>query len=83
MRRADPALNLVVNLALAGAGFAMLVRPRHISAVAHSPLLPATFRLTRWVACTLGHRVAASRPVERAPRLPRLIARLAPSSTVT
>ena len=82
MSRNDPALNLVANLALAGAVSAMLVRPRHVAAVTHSPLLPAACRLTRFAARTAGRQIAAKR-TERGPRLPHLIARLAPASAVT
>jgi hypothetical protein len=83
MNRADPALDLIATLALSGAAAAMLVRPRHVSALARSPLLPAASRLTRDVARGAARRL--SPPPRRAParRLARLISRLAPSPAVT
>ncbi len=83
MSTADPALDLIATLALSGAAIAMLVRPRHVSALRRSPLLPATYRLTRNVARAAARQLAP--PPQRAPArlLTRLISRLAPSPAVT
>lgn len=83
MSKADPALDLIAMLALSGAAVAMLVRPRHVAALARSPLLPAAARLSRNVA--RGAAQALAPPSRRTParRLARLISRLAPSPAVT
>jgi hypothetical protein len=83
MNGADPALDLVATLALSGAAAAMLVRPRHVSALARSPLLPAASRLTRTIARGAARRLGAAPRRRPAPNLTRLIARLAPSPAVT
>jgi len=82
VRRTDPALDLIANVALAGAAAALLVRPRHVAAVARSPLVPAASKLTRSAARGLARVATPPRP-SRARRLTRLIARLVPSPAVT
>jgi len=82
--RTDPALDLIANVALAGAAAALLVRPRHVAAVARSPLLPAASKLTRSAARGVTRRLAPPPPrPARARHLTRLIARFAPSPAVT
>jgi hypothetical protein len=81
MKRADPTLDVVANLVLAGAAAAMLLRPRHIAALARSPVAPVAYHLTRSAARGLGRQFAPSAP-RRARRLTRLIARITRSPTV-
>jgi hypothetical protein len=83
MKRAEPALDLMANVALAGAAAALLVRPRHVAAIARSPLVPAADRLTRAAAGSLTRRLALPQRTPRTRRLSRLIARLAPAPAVT
>lgn len=83
MTGADPALDRLAILALSGTAIAMLVRPRHVSALARSPLLPATSRLTRNVARSAARQLAPPPRRATAPRLAHLIARLAPSPAAT
>ncbi len=50
MNRADAALDLIANLALAGVAAAIVVRPVVVSRIASSPLLPRATALTRGAA---------------------------------
>ena len=47
MSRANAALDLIANLALAGAAAAIVVRPEVVARIASSPLLPKAAALTR------------------------------------
>ena len=82
MSRTAPMLDPIATMALAGAAAALLVRPRHVAAIARSPLVPAANRLTRITARGLTRLAAPPRP-SGARRLTRLITRLAPSPAVT
>ncbi len=85
MTRADSALDLVANAALAGAALLLVVRPRLVARVARSPLLPKT----RDVAVAAVHRFAAPPPpappwrVPKARQLARLIAKYSPARLST
>jgi len=70
MSRPGTSLDLVSGLALAGAATLSVVRPRHVAAVAASPLVPFAARLVRDNAA----RLLPERPRRRirAPRLQRL-----------
>ena len=83
MNRAVPALDVVSSFALAGAAAAMLVRPRHLSAITRSPIVPVAYGLTRRAAHSLTRRVVPLRPAPRPRRLARLIARVAPPPAAT
>jgi hypothetical protein len=78
MSRADSGLDLVANLALAGAAALILVRPRHMSRIAASPLLPKTSALARTTGRGLLSRFVPP-PVTRTQKLTRLVMRLDPS----
>lgn len=82
MSRADAALDLVSGLALAGAAAAVLIRPRHVNAIARSPLVPVTSRLARGAAHGLIRQLAPPRP-RRTRNLARLISRYGASRSVT
>ena len=83
MSRADSALDVIAGLALAGAAAAVMVRPRHVSAIAHSPLVPAAARLTGGAAHGLMRRLAPTRRARGKRKLARLITRYGPSQAVT
>jgi hypothetical protein len=80
MRRAETALDVISGVALAGAAAVMLVRPRHVTAIARSPLVPATAPLTRGAACGLFRRLA---PPPKPRKLTHLISRYGTSPAVT
>ena len=85
MSRADATLDLIANLALAGAAAAIVVRPEVVSRIASSPFLPKAVALTRSAARGLLPAPAAPRPLARAKQkvdeLARLISRYAPRSS--
>ncbi len=83
MSRANSALDVIAGLALAGAAAAVMVRPRHVSAIAHSPLVPAAARLTGGAAHGLMRRLAPTRRARGKRKLARLITRYGPSQAVT
>ena len=80
MSRAEPALDLVTTATLVATAAAMLVRPRHVAAVARSPLLPAAGRQAKAAARGLARQFAPPAPQTR---LGRLISSLWPSPAVT
>jgi len=84
MSRADAALDLVANLAMAGAVAALVLRPKVVSRIAASPVLPKAMALTRGAGSTLMRRPAPPRPVtaakEKADELARMISRYAPQA---
>lgn len=80
-KRVEPSLDLIGNAALAGAAAALLVRPRHVAAIARSPVLPAALALGKTAAGRLARQLAPP-PPRRARGLPKLIARLAPAPAV-
>jgi hypothetical protein len=61
MRRADTSLDLIANLALAGAALVFVARPRVIARIAASPLVPRMQDLAR-TAGRVTSRLAASPP---------------------
>ena len=81
MNRPDAAFDMISGLALAGAAATIFVRPRHVTAIAHSPLGPATARLTRGMARGLVRQLAP--PPPRARKLSHLISRYGASRAVT
>ena len=81
MKRPDAVFDAISGLALAVAAVAILVRPRHVNAIARSPLVPATARLTRGMARGLMRQLAP--PPSRARKLTRLISRYSASHAVT
>jgi hypothetical protein len=82
MSRSDTALDLVSGLALAGAAAAMLVRPRHVTAIARSPLIPMTSRLASGASRGLLRRLAPPPRPRGARKLARLISGYGASRTV-
>src|SRR5579863_9056646 len=84
MSRADAALDLIANLALAGAAAAIVVRPEVVSRIASSPFLPKAVAVTRSAARGLLPAPAPPRPLARAKQktdeLARLISRYAPGA---
>jgi hypothetical protein len=79
MTRSVSGPDLIANLALAGAAALILVRPKLVSQVARSPLLPRTQDLVRTTTRRLAPNFAAPRPRPRTQNLTRLIWRLDPS----
>jgi hypothetical protein len=75
MSRADPALHLIANLAGVGALAALLVRPRHVSQFAASPLVPRTKRLVRPTARRIVPRSLPQPRLSPVQELTRLISR--------
>ena len=84
MSRADAALDLIANLALAGVAAAIVVRPEVVSRIASSPLLPKATALTRGAARRLLPAPAPPRPLARAKQkadeLARIISRYTPQA---
>jgi hypothetical protein len=83
MSRSEAALDLISGVALAGAAAAMLVRPRHVAAIANSPLVPAASRLTSGAARGLLRQLAPPPLPRRTRKLARLVSRFGASQTVT
>ena len=79
MSRADPALDLITNLAWAGALAALLVRPRHLSRFAASPLVPRTKNLVRSAARRIVPRSQPQPRLSPLQELTRLISRYSPA----
>jgi hypothetical protein len=77
MRRANPDIDLVTGLALLGTAAMLLVRPRHVSRIARSPLLPLTQQLTIQAGRSLAGRLAPP-PRSRSQQLGRLITAYSP-----
>ena len=78
MSRSNEAFDLVSNLAMAGIAAAILIRPRHVSQLANSPIIPRVWDLSR---------IAMRRPLPRpapspspADELRHLIARYSPGA---
>lgn len=82
MNRTDATLDLIANAALVGAGAAILVRPRHVAAIARSPLAPAAYRIAGQAARGVA-RSLAPRPRPRTTGLKRLLSRLSRSQDLT
>jgi hypothetical protein len=80
MSRADATLDLISNLALAGAAASVFVRPRHISRIAASPLGPKTRDFARAAAARLLPRPAPPQRLSKTDEIARLISRYAPSN---
>ena len=76
--RADTALDLIANAALAGAAVAILMRPRHVSRIAASPLIPKGRDFARWAARRVVPRSPPPRP-SKAQKLARLVSRYSPA----
>ena len=74
MSRADAALDLIANAALAGAAAAILVRPHHVSRIAASPLIPKGREFACSVARPIVPRSPAARP-SKVQELARLVSR--------
>ena len=79
MRKVDPAIDLIANLAWAGAVAALLVRPRYVSRLAASPLIPRTKRLVRTAARHIAPRSALQPRLSPLEELTRLISRYSPA----
>ena len=77
MNRSNEAFDLVSNLAVAGIAAAILIRPRHVSHVVNSPVIPRAWALSRIAARALLPRPAP--PPSPAEELRHLIARYSPA----
>jgi len=83
MNRTDAALDVISSLALAGAAATILIRPRHVAAIARSPLGPGTARLASGAARGLLRRLAPQPQPRGVRKLARLISRYSASRSVT
>ncbi len=79
MTRTNPALDLIVNAALAGAAVLLVARPRLIARAARSPLVPKTRDVAVVAVRRLAPAAAAAPPwrVTKARQLARLVAKYA------
>ena len=83
MSRSDTALDVISGLALAGVATTILVRPRHVQAIARSPLVPVMARLTDAAARGMRQRLAPPRRPRGVRKLARLVSRHGASREVT
>jgi hypothetical protein len=79
MSRQASGPDLVSNLALAGAAALLLVRPRHVAQVTHSPLVPPARRLMRSALRQLAAITVPQPQPRMSSQLWRLVAQLDPS----
>ncbi|MGB7020401.1 MAG: hypothetical protein WBD80_14545, partial [Xanthobacteraceae bacterium] len=80
MSRANAALDLIANLALAGAAAAIVVRPEVVARIASSPLLPKAAALTRGLMPAPAQPRPLARAKQKADELAGLISRYRPQA---